>query len=109
MARQFLKAEPLWTTWKGQSKRQSLRGHFGKAKAKGRAFMDTLESPILKGRAIVAILEGVAIRGRAIVDILTNPVLRGRAVMDTLESPALRGRMCLGDSLGGLEDIATSI
>ena len=38
---QFLKAEPSWTPWKGQNERQSLRGHFGRAKKKGMAFMDT--------------------------------------------------------------------
>ena len=43
--RQFLKAEPSWTPWKGQNKRQSLRGHLGRTKKKSMAFMDNLGRP----------------------------------------------------------------
>ena len=35
---------------KGNPYRQSLRGHLGKAKTKGRAFVDILEEPALRGR-----------------------------------------------------------
>jgi len=37
------KAEPSWTHWNNENEKQSLRGHLGRTKTKGRAFMDALE------------------------------------------------------------------